>query len=311
MRITSNMMKNDFLKNLNTNLTSLTKSQRQIATGKALNSLSDNPVKLIYSMNCKVKLSKTVQYKSTVDSALDWLDQTESSVSELNDILKSAYDTAVQMSNDDLTIEDKNAAAELILQLRDHVLGLANSQSSDRYIFGGYNVNKAPFVADGLGGIKYNGVDLTDATNAELISMDGESMQYEIGYNVKMDISVTGTELMGTGDNNIYSMLNDFYNALRSDAPASELSGFITKTQDAQSSTLSTLSKVGGMINRMELMQNRYEDERLMYVEQKSNVEDVDYAEAYMNYSMSKSVYEAALQVGTEIMQRTVLDYMR
>jgi flagellar hook-associated protein 3 FlgL len=311
MRITNNMMKNEFLKNLNINLTSLSTSQKQIATGRTLNSLSDDPLKLISSMNLKVKLSRTVQYKSTVATALDWLDQTESSVSELNDILKSAYETAVKMSNDDMTPDDKNAAAELIKQLRDHVLGIANSQSSDRYIFGGYNVNKAPFVADGAGGIKYNGLDLTDDANPLLGNMGKEKIQYEVGYNITMDISINGTELMGTGDDNIYSMLNDFYNALTGDADASELSGYIGKIQDAQNNTLSTLSKVGGMINRMELMQNRYEDERLTYIEQKSNVEDVDYAEAYMNYSMAQVVYNAALQVGTEIIQRSVLDYMR
>jgi flagellar hook-associated protein 3 FlgL len=311
MRITSRMMKNDFLNNLNTNLTILTKSQKQIATGKVLNSLSDDPIRLISSMNCKVKLGRTVRYKSSVSSALEWLDQTESSVSELNDILKSAYETAVKMSNDDLTLDDKNAAAELIAQLRDHVLGLGNSQVGDRYIFGGYNVNKPPFTADGTGGINYNGIDLTDETNASLINEGKEKIQIELGYNVSMDISINGTELLGTGDGNIYSMLNDFYNALRSDSDASVLSGYITKIQDAQSKTLSTLSKVGGMINRMELLENRYEEERLTYIEQKSNIEDVDYAEAYMNYNMAKAVYEAALQVGTEITQRTILDYMR
>jgi flagellar hook-associated protein 3 FlgL len=165
--------------------------------------------------------------------------------------------------------------------------------------------------ADASGGILYNGLDLTDAANVNLTNMGKETIEYEIGYNVSMGISISGTELLGTGDNNIYSMLNDFYNALRSDANASTLSGFVTKTQNAQSDTLSTLSKVGGMINRMELMQNRYEEERLTFTEQKTNIENVDIAEAYMNYSTAKTVYEAALQVGTEIMQRTVLDYMR
>ncbi len=311
MRITSKMMKSDFLNNLNTNLTNLTKTQRQIATGKVLNSLSDDPIRLISSMNCKVKLGRTLRNRSAVGSALDWLDQTESSASELNKILKSAYETAVKMSNDDLTLDDKNAAAELIAQLRDHVLGLGNSQSGDRYIFGGYNVNKPPFTADGAGGITYNGIDLTDEGNAGLISEGTEKIQFELGYNVSMDISINGTELLGTGDGNIYSMLNDFYNALCSDSDASVLSSYIPKIQDAQSNTLSTLAKVGGMINRMELLENRYEEERLTYIEQKSNIEDVDYAEAYMNYNMAKAVYEAALQVGTEITQRTILDYMR
>jgi flagellar hook-associated protein 3 FlgL len=305
------MMTGDFLKNLNTNLGILSKSQRQIATGKVLNSISDDPVRLISSLQCKSKLSKLEHYKSTVNTALDWLDQTESSVSEINTIVKKAYETAVKMSNDYVSVDDKKAAAELVGQLRDHALMLANSQMSDKYIFGGYNVNKEPFTADGTGNIFYNGLDLTDETNPDLINMGAQSIEYEIGYNNSMEISITGTEFLGTGEDNIYSVLNNFYNALQSDANATELSGYITQLQDAQTNTLTTLSKVGGVTNRMELLQNRYEEETLTYKERKSVIEDVDIAEAYMNYSLAQTVYNSALQVGTEIIQRSILDYLR
>lgn len=311
MRITSNMMTKDFLKNLNTNLASLTKTQKQIATTKVMTSIADDPVRLISSLQCRTKLSKLDHYQSAVGSALDWLDQTESSVSELNDIVKKAYETAVRMSNDYVTGGDKQASAELIMQLRDHALMLGNSQSGDKYVFGGYNVSSKPFAADGSGSITYNGADLTDATDADLIAMSTQSIKYEIGFNSSLEISVTGTELFGMGEDNIYSVLNDFYNALSSDADANELSGYITKLQDAQTRTLTTQSKVGGTVNRLEMLQNRYEGETLTYKERKSVVEDVDIAEAYINYNVSQTVYNAALQVGTEIMQHTILDYIK
>lgn len=311
MRITNNMLTSDFLKNLNTNLGSLSKSQRQIATGKLLNSISDDPVRLISSMQCRSKLSKLDHHKSTVESALDWLDQTESSVSELNEVVKDAYETAVRLSNSSMTADDKNAAAALIKQLRDHALMLANSQSSDKYIFGGYNVNSPPFAADGAGGITYNGLDLTDVTNPDLIDKSKQAIGYEIGFNNTMAISISGTEFLGMGEDNVYSVLNDLYDALSSDASTDDLDDYITKLQNAQSSTLRTQSKIGGVINRLELLQNRYEEETLTYKERKSNIEDVDIAEAYMNYSLAQSVYNAALQVGTEIIQRSVLDYIK
>lgn len=311
MRITSNMMTKDFLKNLNTNLANLTKTQKQIATGKVMTSIADDPVRLISSLQCRTKLSKLDHYQSTVGSALDWLDQTESSVSELNEVVKKAYETAVRMSNDYIEGGDKQAAAELIMELRDHALMLANGQSSDKYIFGGYNVNSKPFAADGTGNITYNGVDLTDSTDPDLIAMSTQSIEYAIGFNSSLEISITGTELLGTGEDNLYSVLNDFYNALSSDADATELSVYITKLQDAQTRTLTTQSKVGGTVNRLEMLQNRYEQETLCYKERRSNIEDVDIAEAYINYNVAQTVYNAALQVGTEIMQRTILDYIK
>ena len=116
---------------------------------------------------------------------------------------------------------------------------------------------------------------------------------------------------MGTGDGNIYTVLDNIYNALSSDASADELGDFISDVQDCQSSVLTVESKVGGMINRLELMQNRYEQEDIAYKELKSNIEDVDYAEAYMNFSMARTVYESALKVGTQIIQASILDYLK
>ena len=311
MRITNNMMLNNYLGSLNGNLTNLTDYQQQVSTGKAINSLSDDPVALISIMNCQVKLDKNSRYESSVESALTWLKQTDSSVYELNEVLQSAYETLVEVSNDDLTLEDKEAAAEYIAQLRDQVLTIANGQTSDKYLFGGYNVNNAPFTVDSGGNILYNGLDLTDETNADLIAAGAQSITYEVGVGITMDISITGTELLGTGEDNAYTVLDNIYQALTADASADELNDYIPKLQDCQSDVLSTEARVGGMVNRLELLQNRYEGEDLAYTELKSNVGNVDYAEAYMNYRMSQTVYNAALQVGTQIIQASILDYLK
>ena len=311
MRITNNMMMNNYLSSLNSNLTLMTYYQEQGTTGKAINSLSDDPVGLISIMSCNVKLERNSQYQSVLDSALTWLNQTDTSVYQMNQVIQSAYESTLQAANDELTSEDKGAIAAYIGQLRDQVLAIANGQASDKYLFGGYNVDNAPFTVDADGNILYNGLDLTDATNPALIAAGSQSITYEIGTGITLDISITGTELMGTGENNAYTVLDNLYKALSDDASAEELGQYITKLQDCQSHMMSTDTKVGGMVNRLELLQDRYDQEELNYKELKSNVEDVDIAEAYMNYSMAKTVYSSALQVSTQIIQASILDYLK
>ena len=310
MRVTNNMMKNNYLNTLSNNLAALTEYQKQSSSGKAIDSLSDDPVGLIKIMSCNVKLERNSEYSSAVDSALSWLKETDTAAYQLNELTQSAYETLLEVANDSYTEGDKAAAAEYIKQLRDEALSIANSQSNDKYMFGGYNVTNAPFTVDGGGNVLYNGLDLTDETDPDLITKSGQAIQYEIGPGIQMDISITGTELMGTGEDNLYTVLDDLYQALSSDASADELGSYITKLQNNQDKILSVESKVGGMVNRLELMKNRYAEETLTVKELKSNVEDVDIAEAYMNYSMAKTVYEAALQVGTQIIQRSILDYL-
>jgi len=311
MRITNNMMMKNYLGNLNNNLTNLTDYQYKVATGKNINSLSDDPIGLISIMNSNVKLQKNAEYQETVESATAWLTQTDSSVYQMNQILQSAYEALISTTGDSRSAEDKKATAEYIAQLRDQALTIANNQNGSKYLFGGYNVNNKPFTVDSGGNILYNGLDLTDATNPDLIAAEGQSVAYEIGAGIVMDISITGVELMGKGEGNIYTVLDNLYNALMSDASAEELGAYITSIQDCQSSVMSTDAKVGGMLNRLTLLKNRYEEEDLTYKELKSHVEDVDLAEAYTNYVMSMTVYNAALKVGTEIIQASILDYLR
>jgi len=311
MRITNNMITNGFLKNLNTNLSSLTGYQQEVSTGRSLTSISDDPSRLISSMQARSRLGKISQYQSTLNAAVTWLDQTDSSLSQLNDVLTKAYETAVQASNDVLTQDERKSLAEYIAQLRDQVLTIANNQSSDKYIFGGYNVNKQPFTVDEDGNILYNGLDLTDDTNPELIAMGSQSIGYQVGYNTVLGVSVTGTELLGTGKDNIYTVLDDLYKTLSGGAGGPDIDGYITKIQRCQSRVHTVQGRIGGLTNRLEMLQEIYAQQSNTYTKQKSEAEDADIAEVYTKYSAARTVYDAALQVGTQILQCSILDYLK
>ncbi len=311
MRITNGMIHDNYLKNLNNNMSSMVDVQTQMSSGKRLNKLSDDPVDAVSVLQYRVKLYKGEQFIDNVNKGLTWLEQTESSVMELNEVLKSAYETTIELSNDYMTSEDKLAAAELIGQLRDHIVSIGNAQSGDKYIFGGYNTNKVPFSVDGSGKLLYNGLNLEDVTNPLLIAESGVSVEYEIGFNLKMDVAVNGTELIGMGEDSIYTILDNLYNALSSDAPADELSGYAGKLLAGQNRVLATAADIGGRVNRLELIANRYEEDSLMYSEMKSKLEDVDQAEAIMNFKMAEYVYSAALQIGSKIIQPSLVDFLK
>ena len=311
MRITNGMVLDNYLKNINKNMGSMVNLQNQMSSGKRLSKLSDDPVNAVSVLQYRVKLYKGEQYKENVDKGLTWMEQTESSVMELNEVLKSAYEAAVEAANDYLTEEDKAATAELIGQLRDHIVTIGNARSGDKYLFGGYNTNKAPFTVDGSGKLLYNGLDLADASNPALIDEKGTSIEYEVGFNLKMNVAVNGAELMGTGEDSVYTILDNLYNALKSDASAEELSGYTSKLLEGQSRVLSAVADIGGRVNRLELISNRYEEDSLMYTDMTSKLEDVDQAEAIMNYKMAEFVYNAALQIGSKIIQPSLVDFLK
>ncbi len=311
MRVSNAMLTDNYLRNLNNNLKKMMKQQTQIATGERITKLSDDPVGAVSIMSIGSKLERIEQYQTNISRADSWNQLTESSVLELNDIVKNAYEKAVSTANDTMTAEDKIATAEVIGQMRDHLLSVANNKTGNRYLFGGYNTINPPFEVDsGTGNLLYNGIDVSNPADPALIAEGQQVLQYELTYGIKMDVSIPGTELLGTGTDNIYTILDNLYNDLMADAPVSTLTGYTEQLQDAQSRLLNLESKIGGRTNRLELLENRHGEDEFNYTEIKSDIEDVDQAEALLKFSVTESIYTASLGIASKILTPTLVDFL-
>ncbi len=309
MRITNNMLTNHYTSNLNDNLTKLTNYQSQLSSFKRITKISDDPIGSLKSMRINTKVYKTEQYQEVVDTAKTVLTDAQSALSDINGLLANAYEKAVQASNSYLTLQEKTSIAQYVGQLRDQVVSIANSTSGEQYIFGGYNTQKQPFAVV-AGNLMYNGLDISNDTDPDLIAQSQQSVSYEIGKGLSMEVTMPGTSVMSMGDDNIYAVLDGFYNALVGDAPADELSTYITSLQNAQSDILAQEAQVGGKINRLELVANRYANDALDFASVKSEIEDIDVAEVTLQYENAMQVYEAALAVGSKIIMPTLVDYL-
>ena len=315
MRITNSMMANNFLRNLNNNIGQMGKYQYQLATGKRMTKLSDDPVGVLKSMQARVRLCRLNQHRANVDTAQEWLTQAETSVLEANKIVVNAHESVVQAANSYMNPLDKQAVGVLIGQLRDHILNLGNSTISDRYIFGGFNTVQQPFAVDSATGhLLYNGLDMYD-TAVDWTGEQSQVLEFEIGFGMNANVTFLGTDVMGLGEDNIYKILDDLHEVLMRDAPGDaqpdEIAPFLTKLHGAQDRLLALASDVGGRTNRLDLISSRYEDDFLNYSDMKSKIEDVDEAEAIMNFKMSEALYLSALNTGSRIIQPSLLDYLR
>lgn len=310
MRITNSMISSTMLKDLNNNMTRLSDVQEQVSTGKRINKLSDDPIGAVTSIQLRSKLNRISQYEDNVKSAKEYLTQVETSLSEMNSVVTKSYESAVNLASD-YNEDDRNEVAEMIAQFRDHILELGNGRFSESYMFGGYNTTSKPFTVDANGELLYNNLDVSDATNPDLIAEGDDSLEYQVGDGMTVEVGFNGIDFMGTGDDNIYNLFNDFYNALKGDSTAEEISSYAGKLLDAQDRILSKLAEVGGRTNRLDLMENRYEQDTINFTEMKSDNDDIDVAEALINFNTAKTVYTYALQVGAQTMNTSLMDFLR
>lgn len=314
-RITSGMMVSNFNRNLGAANERMYKFQNQLATNKRMVRLSDDPVGVVKSLNARSKLYDIEQYQKNLESAQAWLTQTESSLGELNNIIKRGYELAVYASNDVLTNDDRDAIAREIGQLRDQILTVSNTTIGDKYIFGGYNFTSAPFVADmEAGEIYHNGEDMVGG------DPDADFPLYEINTGVDFEVGISGREFLGSGEGNVFHIFHQMFQTLSTTSEMNEegleilhenIKPFIGQMTTAQNMVLTQLAEVGGRSARIEMMTDRYATSQLNYTQMKSDVEDLDAAEAITWFSMAEAVYRSALGIGGRILPPSLQDFMR
>jgi flagellar hook-associated protein 3 FlgL len=311
LRITSNMLTNNFILNLQSNLKRMEKYQNELSTGKNFIRPSDDPVAVTRSLQTRNDISKTDQYLKNVRDAITWLDQSETTLMEINDIIKRAYELAVNGADGAKIPEDRQIIAKEILQLQEQLVNAANASFNGRFLFGGHNTASKPFeVTGGVPGdyiLAYNGTNLETLTSAA----NTEHLSYEVGFDVKMDVSFTGIDIMGAGSDNLYKLMNELSKALLDGTDQGTIEQSIGKLQERQNRILALLGEVGGKYNRLTLMEKRYDLDVYNFKAIQSEIEDADYAKSVTEFKMAEIVYQSALSAAAKIMQPTLMDFLR
>ncbi|MGO1368459.1 MAG: flagellar hook-associated protein FlgL [Senegalia sp. (in: firmicutes)] len=308
MRITNNMMISNMMRNVNNNLETLSKTNDKMTSGKKFQLPSDDPIGVSKSLKFHTDLSRIEQYKRNVDDANSWMEITESSVSQIGDVLQRARELTVQGANGTNTAEDKEKISAEIKQLREQVIKVANTKYAGRGIFSGYKTGSDLIGEDG----KYN-IDL--AIN--------EKTEYNVGSADTIDVNIVGTRLFGAANGSydaelvsagekpeMIAVFDRLIDGLDTDDSES-INESLGEVDDTISNLLSVRAEIGAKTNRLELNMNRLEDQTLSVTKLLSKNEDADIAKTIIDLKTQETVYQASLQAGARIIQPSLMDFLR
>jgi flagellar hook-associated protein 3 FlgL len=179
------MLINRVLQDLFNNNERIVRLQNQIATGRIVNQVSDDPLIADQVMDLETRIARAAQYVRNADASTSFLSLADSSLGEVNELGVSARTLAVKMANDTVTAEMRAQAAGEVQQLLEEAVDLANRSFRDRYIFGGHQTLTPPFeiTADG---VIYHG--------------DMEHVDVQLTGNGLHQMSVNGAEVFGGMD---------------------------------------------------------------------------------------------------------------
>lgn len=172
MRISSGFMSHSYLVQLNKTYAKQAKLLEQ-SDGNAIHRPSDNPVQCVRTMTFKNSLAENEQYTQNLDDALSWMKQSDDTLVNITDLLKTIKEKVSQAANSTNTDSDFSAISKEIEETINQVRNLSNSQIGDRFLFSGQKDKTMPY-SDNLTTVTsadVKTVDRTQLTTAQLTNI--------------------------------------------------------------------------------------------------------------------------------------------
>lgn len=301
MRITDQMLVDQMLQNLWSNETRLEVVQNQLASGKKLAQLSDNPEDGARALTVRASLALSGQFLRNVDAAKAWLGATDSALDGVDQSVLRAQELAVQGANDTLNASDRQGMAQEVEALIGQVAQIGNSTYAGSYLFNGAQTTTAPF-AYANGAVTYTNSDPTSSTTA-LIRQIGPGAQVPvntIGHN-----PTTGQGLFDV----VFDALAALKQALQNNDTAA-IQASIAQLQSAQERVVQERETVGARINQVSTVGSQLTSLQLHLSQSQASLEDADVVQAAMNYAQADVVRRAGLAAAAKTLPPSLFDYL-
>jgi flagellar hook-associated protein 3 FlgL len=301
-RITNQMISRSVLSDLNEVSQRLSKTQQRMSSGKQITRASDDPYGTSRALTLRGDVAGTQQYQRNVSEAVAWQSVTDSALSKITESLHRAHELTIQGASDSAGPAARAAAAAEIDQLIEAVKQEGNASYGGRFVFSGTATSTRPYAIGG----------------SDAYAGDSGTVAREIGPGVSVQVNVLGSAVLGSGqgaaDGKLLNVLRDISDHLKSGTTAD--ANLLRSTDLSRLDTnLDLISQaratVGATTNRLESADGRLQELEESTTKLLSDVEDADMAKTYVDFSMQQSVYQSALRAGGNIVQQSLLDFLR
>jgi flagellar hook-associated protein 3 FlgL len=311
MRITASTFPNSLIDQLQRLAIRQNTLQQQAVTGQKLTTPDDDPVAMRRVMDMQVDGRSVDQYLRNISRNQELAMASFAPLKALKSVVDRASEIAT-LADELKSPEELRAYAAEVNELIQQAVQLMNSQNRGDYIFGGTRADAPPFVMtrDGNGQV----TDVTYSGNTTLA-------ENEIASGVTLTAQSLGANSSGTGPRGVVTdsrvgadlfnhliSLRDHLLAGDAEAIATTDRAHLAKDED---NLIFHLGTNGAIQSRLEtvkgIMTSRRESTEALI----SKEADADLAETLVRLSEVQTAYQAALQSGGSILNRSLLDYLR
>ena len=293
-RITALMSSRNVLADLNAANARLRKTQEQLSSGKLLNKPSDDPSQVARAMTLRSDLEAAQQFQQNASEAKGWSDVTDSALSSVADVLLRVRELTVQAANGTAGPESHKAIAEELKQLIDSVKTAGNATYGGRYVFAGTNTASRPFTMGA----------------SDVYGGDTETVVRQVGPGVSVPVNINGRAAIGDNSTGILATMRTILAATAAgdhQALSTQLGALDTRLDELNA----VRAQVGATSSRVEIASARLAEYEGTALQLLNDTESVDIAKAMIDFSTHQAALQAGLKAGAEVVQASLLDFLR
>jgi flagellar hook-associated protein 3 FlgL len=318
MRLTNSMLSTRVISDLQSRYKQMAATQETISTGKRVNRPSDDPTAAAMERQRTSELEGIKRSQDSVASSQSYLDAVDSGLNGITNILARAGELAVYGANGTLTQDNRNSIADEIDQLTKAAKDGLNVKLGDAYVFSGTKSDVPPYSA--AAGDAYQGdtgAIVREAGSGVSLQLNGPFTPLN-GTPAGATAALTADTILGSGsaagDGRVLAALEALSAHLRG-GTAADMTALQTTDlkaiKDNQTAVSDARATIGATSNRADAAASRLADLEDATTQSIDTLTGVDLAKALTDFSAQQTAYQASLKVGAQIIQPSLLDFIR
>ncbi len=300
MRVTDRMIRENIMFDVQSTLQRISKYHLELSSGKKVRYPSDDAVIATRASNIESRMRELEQYKRNVDHVSNIVNSYDSISQEVSSIYQRLRELLVRAANDTMSSDERNAIADEIEGIKEHLAEIARTRVGGEYIFGGVRTDEPPVE-------KINGewtVTLPPESDLKRsVNVLGTTLEY----------GVTASDIFKTDTGeDVFQILRKTIEKLRNDDnPAEYISNVSIKSVSyMERRTMEAFARIGSIARTLELVGKRIDDLNFFMTEYLSKEQDADLTEVTTKLAMQNSVLEAGLKSAAMVLGKTLVDFV-
>ena len=261
----------------------------QMASGLRFTQPSQDPSGAGTAVILDAQNQQQIRWQSATTAAAAWGSATDTALQQALNILQQVRSNTVQGANGSLNANEFSDVANVVSQLQQQFLQIANSQFEGLYLFSGQDVTTQPYASP----------TAAYAGNSSPIS-------FEIGPSMKVSPSVNGT-VFGTAMSAVSQVISDL-----SSGNVTALGGTDLKNIDQALASLEALQGgLGATESGIQLQQTTLSSQAQSVQTDLASIQNANMAQESVAYSEAAQALQAALTVTSQAMPTSIFKYLQ